>query len=37
MEVWVTIAFITFAVVVFRILATRMPIMYEHPDWRGEH
>jgi Ni/Fe-hydrogenase subunit HybB-like protein len=37
MEIWVTIAFITFAVVVFRLVATYMPIMYEHPDWKGEH
>jgi len=37
MEIWVTVAFITFAVVVFRWIARRMPIMYEHPDWLGEH
>ena len=37
MEIWVTVAFITFAVVVFRWIATRMPIMYEHPDWKGAH
>jgi len=37
MEVWVTVAFITFAVVVFRWIANRMPIMYEHPDWKGVH
>jgi Ni/Fe-hydrogenase subunit HybB-like protein len=37
MEIWVTVAFITFAVVAFRVIANRMPIMYEHPDWRGEH
>jgi len=37
MEVWVTVAFITFAVVAFRWIANRMPIMYEHPDWTGAH
>jgi len=37
MEVWVTVAFITFAVVVFHWIARRMPIMYEHPDWKGVH
>lgn len=37
MEVWVTVAFITFAVVAFRWIANRMPIMYEHPDWKGAH
>jgi len=37
MEIWVTMAFITFAVVVFRWIANHMPIMYEHPDWKGDH
>jgi Ni/Fe-hydrogenase subunit HybB-like protein len=37
MEVWVTVAFITFAVVAFRWIANRMPIMYEHPEWKGMH
>jgi Ni/Fe-hydrogenase subunit HybB-like protein len=37
MEIWVTVAFITFAVVAFRWIASRMPIMYEHPDWKGAH
>jgi Ni/Fe-hydrogenase subunit HybB-like protein len=37
MEIWVTVAFITFAVVAFRWIANRMPIMYEHPEWKGAH
>jgi Ni/Fe-hydrogenase subunit HybB-like protein len=37
MEIWVTVAFITFAVVAFRWIAGRMPVMYEHPDWKGVH
>ena len=37
MEIWVTVAFITFAVVAFRWIANRMPIMYEHPEWKGVH
>jgi len=37
MEVWVTVAFITSAVVAFRWIANRMPIMYEHPDYSGMH
>ena len=37
MEIWVTVAFITFAVVAFKVIAERMPIMYEHPEWRGVH
>ena len=36
-EIWVTVAFITFAVVVFKWIADRMPIMYEHPEWKGSH
>jgi Ni/Fe-hydrogenase subunit HybB-like protein len=37
MEIWVTVAFITFAVVAFKWIANRMPIMYEHPEWKGMH
>ena len=37
MEIWVTVAFITFAVVAFRLIASHLPILYEHPDWSGEH
>ncbi|MEE4272790.1 MAG: NrfD/PsrC family molybdoenzyme membrane anchor subunit [Thermoanaerobaculales bacterium] len=37
MEIWITVAFITFAVVAFKLIADRMPIMYEHPDWKGTH
>jgi Ni/Fe-hydrogenase subunit HybB-like protein len=37
MEVWVSVALVTLGVVVFRWIAMRMPIMYEHPEWKGEH
>jgi hypothetical protein len=37
MEIWVTVAFITFAVVAFKLIAERMPVMYEHPEWKGAH
>ncbi len=36
-EIWVTVSLITFAVVVFRWIANRMPIMYEHPDYPALH
>jgi len=36
-EVWVTVSLITLAVVVFRWIAHRMPIMYEHPDYPALH
>jgi Ni/Fe-hydrogenase subunit HybB-like protein len=37
MEVWVTLSLITLGVVAFRWIASRMPIMYEHPEYRGMH
>ncbi len=37
MEVWVSIALVTLGVVMFRWIANRMPIMYENPDWKGQH
>ena len=37
MEIWVTVALITAGVVVFRWIANRMPILYEHPEYRGQH
>ena len=36
-EAWVTVSLITLAVVVFRWIANRMPIMYEHPDYPALH
>ena len=37
MEIWVTVALITLGVVAFKWIADRMPIMYTHPDYKGEH
>jgi Ni/Fe-hydrogenase subunit HybB-like protein len=37
MEIWMTVALVTFAVVAFRWIANRMPILYEHPEWKGDH
>ena len=37
MEIWVSVALVTLGVVMFRWIANRMPIMYEHPDWKGQH
>jgi len=37
MEIWVTLTLITAGVVAFRWIANRMPIMYEHPDYKGMH
>lgn len=35
MEIWVTLTLITAGVVMFRWIANRMPIMYEHPNFKG--
>lgn len=37
MEIWVTVSLITLGVVMFRWIAQRMPILHEHPDYRGSH
>jgi len=37
MEIWVTVALVTSGVVAFRWIAGRMPILFEHPDWKGQH
>jgi len=37
MEIWITITLITAGVVAFKWIADRMPILYEHPDFRESH
>ncbi len=37
MEIWMSVALVTFGVVVFRWIVQRMPILHEHPDYRGSH
>jgi Ni/Fe-hydrogenase subunit HybB-like protein len=37
MEVWMSAALVTFGVVVFRWIVLRMPILREHPEYRGSH
>ncbi|MBW1880772.1 MAG: polysulfide reductase NrfD [Deltaproteobacteria bacterium] len=37
MEIWITISLVTAGVVMFRWIANRMPIMHEHPEWKGSH
>jgi Ni/Fe-hydrogenase subunit HybB-like protein len=37
MEIWVTVALITAGAVAFKWIANRMPIMYEHPEYRRSH
>jgi Ni/Fe-hydrogenase subunit HybB-like protein len=37
MEIAITIFIVTLAVVVFRFIVTRMPIFYEHPEYKDAH
>jgi Ni/Fe-hydrogenase subunit HybB-like protein len=37
MEVWVSVALVTLGIVAFRWIVRRMPILHEHPDYKGEH
>ncbi len=37
MEVGTTVFIVTLGVVVYRFIATRMPILYEHPEYKEEH
>jgi Ni/Fe-hydrogenase subunit HybB-like protein len=37
MEILVTLSLVTAGVVMFRWTANRMPILYEHEDWKGIH
>ena len=37
MEVGTTIFIVTIGVVVYRFIATRMPILYEHPEYKEDH
>jgi Ni/Fe-hydrogenase subunit HybB-like protein len=36
-EILVTVGLVTAGVVAFRWIAQRMPILREHPDWKGVH
>lgn len=37
MEIGITLFIVTVGVLVFRFIVTRMPIFYEHPDYRDAH
>jgi Ni/Fe-hydrogenase subunit HybB-like protein len=37
MEIWTSLTIVTIGVVAFRWIANRMPILAEHPDWKGVH
>jgi Ni/Fe-hydrogenase subunit HybB-like protein len=36
-EIWVSVFFVTLGLLAFRWVANRMPILREHPDYRGQH
>ncbi|MCP4600480.1 MAG: polysulfide reductase NrfD [Proteobacteria bacterium] len=37
MEVWISITIVTAGVVAFKWIVNRMPILYEHPQYKGMH
>jgi Ni/Fe-hydrogenase subunit HybB-like protein len=37
MEIWVTVTLITFGLVTFKWISNRMPVLYEHPQFKGMH
>ncbi len=37
MEIGISIFVVTLGVVIFRFITTRMPIFFEHPDYKGKH
>jgi Ni/Fe-hydrogenase subunit HybB-like protein len=37
MEIWITVSIVTAGVVVFRWIVNHMPILYEHPQYKGMH
>lgn len=37
MEVGISVFVITVGVTIYRFIATRMPVFYEHPDYKGTH
>ncbi|WP_319760447.1 sulfate respiration complex protein HmcC [Maridesulfovibrio sp.] len=36
-EIGVSVFIVTLGVVIFRFITTRMPIFFEHPDYKGDH
>ena len=37
MEIGISVFIVTIGIIVFRFIVTRMPILYEHPDYKGAH
>ena len=37
MEIGISVFIVTLGVVIFRFIVTRMPVLYEHPDYKGAH
>jgi hypothetical protein len=36
-EVVTSLTIVTIGVLIFRWIVNRMPVVHEHPDWRGAH
>jgi hypothetical protein len=37
MEIAISLFVVVIGILVFRFIVTRMPIFYEHPDYKGTH
>ena len=37
MEIGISIFIVTLGLIIFKFVVTRMPILYEHPDYKGAH
>ena len=37
MEIGISVFIVTVGIIIFRFIVTRMPILYEHPDYKGAH
>jgi Ni/Fe-hydrogenase subunit HybB-like protein len=37
MEIGISVFILTIGVLVFRFIVTRMPVLYEHPDYKDTH
>jgi hypothetical protein len=37
MEFWISATLVTTLILIFRWIVQRMPVLHEHPDYRGAH
>jgi Ni/Fe-hydrogenase subunit HybB-like protein len=37
MEIGISVFIVTVGLIAFKFIVTRMPILYEHPEYKGSH